>query len=127
MEADTLGLASALAMLGIYNVAELVELARAALLDTMIVVAVDQKNLEQRVAEAVIVHTAVAAERVSRLSQADARAATAEQRAMELERRCAEAEAKGPVSLSLQVHPQLWRGGQPGGVAKNLGQIRLCC
>jgi hypothetical protein len=53
----------------------------------------------------------VAAERVSRLSQANARAEAAELRVKELERQCAEAEAKRPVSLSLQIHPQLKRGG----------------
>ena len=53
----------------------------------------------------------MAAERVSRLSQANARAEAAELRVKELERQCAEAEAKRPVSLSLQIHPQLKRGG----------------
>ena len=53
----------------------------------------------------------MAAERVSRLSQANTRAAAAELRVKELERQCAEAEAKRPVSLSLQIHPQLKRGG----------------
>ena len=110
MDADTLGLASGLAMLGIYNVSDLVELARAGLLHEMIVHAAD-RQLEQHVTDAVIVHTSLAAERVSRLSQANARAEAAELRVSELERQCAEAEAKRPVSLSLQIHPQLKRGG----------------
>ena len=110
MDADTLGLASGLAMLGIYNVSDLVELARAGLLHEMIVHAAD-RQLEQHVTDAVIVHTSLAAERVSRLSQANARAEATELRVSELERQCAEAEAKRPVSLSLQIHPQLKRGG----------------
>ena len=111
MDADNLGLASGLAMLGIYMVSDLVELARAGLLHEMIVDAADRQNLEQRVIDAVSVHTSVAAKRVSRLSQANTRAAAAELRVKELERQCAEAEAKRPVSLSLQIHPQLKRGG----------------
>jgi hypothetical protein len=111
MEADTLGLASGLAMLGIYMVSDLVGLARAGVLHELIVNAADHQNLEQRATEAFHVHTSVAAERVSRLSQANARAEAAELRVKELERQCAEAEAKRPVSLSLQIHPQLKRGG----------------
>ena len=110
-DSDTLGLASGLAMLGIYMVSDLVELARAGVLHEMIVDAADHKNLEQHATEAVRVHTSVAAERVSRLSQVNARAEAAELRVKELERQCAEAEAKRPVSLSLQIHPQLKRGG----------------
>ena len=56
-----LGLASGLAMLGIYNVSDLVELARAGLLHEMIVDAAD-RQLEQHVTDAVIVHTSLAAE-----------------------------------------------------------------
>ena len=79
MDAETLGLASGLAMLGIYNVSDLVELARAGLLHEMIVDAAG-RQLEQHVTDAVIVHTSLAAERVSRLSQANARAEAAELR-----------------------------------------------
>ena len=57
MDADNLGLASGLAMLGIYMVSDLVELARAGLLHEMIVDAADRQNLEQRVTDAVSVHT----------------------------------------------------------------------
>ena len=110
MDAEALGLASGLAMLGIYMVSDLVGLARAGLLHELIVDAADHQNLEQHATEAVRLHTSVAAERVSRLSQANARAAAAELRVKELERQCAEAEAKRPVSLSLQIHPQLRRG-----------------
>ena len=111
MDADTLGLASGLAMLGIHMASDLVGLARAGVLHELIVDAADHRNLEQHATEAVRVHTSVAAERVSRLSQANARAEAAELRVKELERQCAEAEAKRPVSLSLQIHPQLQRGG----------------
>lgn len=45
------------------------------------------------------------------VSPRNARAEAAELRVKELERQCAEAEAKRPVSLSLQIHPQLQRGG----------------
>ena len=55
MDADTLGLASELAMLGIYNVSDLVEMARASLLHVMIVDAAD-RQLEQHVTDAVSVH-----------------------------------------------------------------------
>ena len=104
MDADTLGLASGLAMLGIYVVSDLVELARAGVLHELIVTAADHQNLEQHATEAVRVHTSVAAERVSRLSQANARAEAAELRVKEVERQCVEAEAKRPVSLSLHFH-----------------------
>ena len=52
MDSGTLGLASALAELGIYELADLVETARAGDLHEMIVVAVDQRQLEQRVEQA---------------------------------------------------------------------------
>ena len=53
MDADTQGLASALALLGVYNVADLVELARTGSLVEMILTAVEQQDLEQRATEAV--------------------------------------------------------------------------
>ena len=86
LDAETLGLASGLAMLGIYVVSDLVELARDGLLDEMIADAADRQNLEHRVTDAVSVHASVAAERASRLSQANARAEAAELRVKELER-----------------------------------------
>jgi len=46
MDADTQGLASALALLGIYNVADLVELARTGSLVEMILTAVEQQDLD---------------------------------------------------------------------------------
>jgi len=51
MNADTQGLASALALLGIYNVADLVELAHTGSLVEMILTAVEQQDLEQRATE----------------------------------------------------------------------------
>ena len=48
MDADTLGLASALALLGIHKLADLVELARTGSLVEMILTAVEQQDLEQR-------------------------------------------------------------------------------
>ena len=46
MDADTLGLATALSVLGIYGLADLVEMARANTLNDLIVTAVEQQNLE---------------------------------------------------------------------------------
>ena len=77
MDADTQGLASALALLGIYNVADLVELARTGSLVEMILTAVEQQDLEQRATEAVIGLRAAAEQRATRAAQAEARAVAA--------------------------------------------------
>ena len=61
--------------------------------------------------EAVSVQSAVADRHAAQLAQADERAAEAERRQAEAEERCAAAEARGPVRLSLQIHPQLRHGG----------------
>ena len=53
MDADTLGLATALSVLGIYGLADLVEMARANTLNEMILSAVELHDLEQHVAHAV--------------------------------------------------------------------------
>ena len=80
MDSGTLGLASALAELGIYELADLVEMARAGGLHEMIVhvVAIDQGQLEQRLEQAVRIHKLAADRRAALLSQAEARAAAAE-------------------------------------------------
>ena len=69
MDAHSQGLASALAELGISNLADLVNLARAGpgVLNEMILGAVEHHDLEQRVAEAVIVLAAAADRRSDRL------------------------------------------------------------
>ena len=110
MDADTLGLACALADMAIYKLADLVELAREGVLNELILTAVELQNLEQRAAEAVTLQSSLACRRAAQLSQADARAAEAERRQAEAEAKCAAAEARGPVALHLQVHPQLHRG-----------------
>ena len=53
MDADTLGLATALSVLGIYGLADLVEMARANTLNEMILSAVELHDLEQHAAHAV--------------------------------------------------------------------------
>ena len=67
MDAHSQGLASALAELGISNLADLVDLARAGVLNEMILGAVEHHDLEQRVTEAVIVLAAAADRRSDRL------------------------------------------------------------
>ena len=111
MDAETLGLASALADLGIYKLADLIEHARGGVLNELVLTAVEQQNLEQRAAEAVTLQSSVACRRAAQLAHADARAAEAERKQAEAEAKSAAAEAFGPVSLSLQIHPQLQRGG----------------
>ena len=106
MDATTQGLASALTVLGINNLADLVEIARSGVLEEMIVTAVEWQNLEQRVNEAVVVQTLVAERRAAQLAQAEERAAEAERRQAEAEAKSAAAEAAGPVRLSIQIHPQ---------------------
>jgi hypothetical protein len=105
MDADALGLASALAMLGIYTISDMVELARTGVLDEMVVHAADHQSLEQHVTEAVSVHSSVAERKVTELLQATTQAAAAEKRLTEVEKRCAKAEAQ------LQVQPQHQRCG----------------
>ena len=111
MDADILGLASALSLLGIYEVPVLVELARSGSLHELIVTEAEQRNLEQRVNEATIVHRLVADRRATQMAQAEERAAAAEWKQAEAEAKLAAATSCGPVSLSLQVHPQLRHGG----------------
>ena len=77
MDADTQGLASALALLGIYKVADLVELARIGSLVEMILTAAEQQHLEQRANEAVSGLLAAAEQRATRAAQAEARAVAA--------------------------------------------------
>ena len=77
MDADTQGLASALALLGIYNVADLVELAHTGSLVEMILTAVEQQDLEQRATEAVSGLRAAAEQRATHAAQAEARAVAA--------------------------------------------------
>ena len=77
MDADTQGLASALALLGIYNVADLMELARTGLLVELILTAVEQQDLEQRATEAVSGLRAAAEQRATHAAQAEARAVAA--------------------------------------------------
>ena len=74
MDADTQGLASALALLGIYNVADLVELAHTGSLVEMILTAVEQQDLEQRATEVVSGLRAAAEQRGTHAAQAEARA-----------------------------------------------------
>ena len=111
--ADTQGLAAALSLLGIYKVTDLIEMARSSVLHEMIVTAVEQDYLEQRVNEAVVLQTLVAERRAAQLAQAEERAAVAERKQAEAEAKLAASQACGRVSLSLQVHPlpQLRHGG----------------
>ena len=116
MDADTLGLACALADIAIYKPADLIELAREGVLNELVVTTAD--DLEQRAASAASVQSQVADRRAGALAQAEARAADADRRRKEAERkcsaaeeRCAAAEARGRVSLRLQIHPWLRRRG----------------
>ena len=102
MDSGTLGLASALAELGIYELADLVEMARAGDLHEMIVVAVDQGQLEQRVEQAVRIHKLAADRRAALLSQAEARAAAAERLQRQAEARHTSLPQK-PIMPSVQV------------------------
>ena len=77
MDADTQGLASALALLDIYNVADLVELAHTGSLVEMILTAVEQQDLEQRATEAVSGLRAAAEQRATHAAQAEARTVAA--------------------------------------------------
>ena len=60
MDAETLGLACALADLGIYKLADLIEHARGRVLNELVLTAVEQQNLKQRAAEAVTLQSSVA-------------------------------------------------------------------
>ena len=104
MDSGTLGLASALAELGIYELADLVEMARAGGLHEMIVhvVAIDQGQLEQRVEQAVRIHKLAADRRAALLSQAEARAAAAERLQRQAEARHTSLPQK-PIMPSVQV------------------------
>ena len=75
MDPGSRGLASALAWLGIHELADLVEMARAGNLHEMIIVAVDQGQLQQRVEQAMRILELAADRRAALLSQAEARAA----------------------------------------------------
>ena len=111
MDPSTLALSSALADLCIYNVTDLVALARGGVLHEMILHEADHRNREQRVSEAVDVHSSVAERRATQLAEAEARAADAERKLAEAEASCAAADARGgPIILSLRIHPQLQRG-----------------
>ena len=104
MDSGTLGLASALAELGIYELADLVEMARAGGLHEMIVhvVAIDQGQLEQRLEQAVRIHKLAADRRAALLSQAEARAAAAERLQRQAEARHTSLPQK-PIMPSVQV------------------------
>ena len=109
MDAHSQGLASALAELGISNLADLVDCARAGVLNEVILYAVEHRDLEQRVAEAVIVVAAAADRRSDRLARAEAQAEAAEMKHREVQARLCATEAAQPakvvqpVSLSLQI------------------------
>ena len=109
MDAHSQGLASALAELGISNLADLVDCARAGVLNEVILYAVEHRDLEQRVAEAVIVVAAAADRRSDRLARAEAQAEAAERKNREVQARLCATEAAQPakvvqpVSLSLQI------------------------
>jgi hypothetical protein len=111
--ADTQGLAAALFLLGIYKVTDLIEneMARSSVLHEMIVTAVEQDYLEQRVNGAGVLQTLVAERRATQRAQAEERAAVAERKQAEAEAKLAASQACGRVSLLLQVHPQLRHGG----------------
>ena len=108
MDADTQGLASALALLGIYNVADLVGMARCGALHEVILTAVEQHKLEQRVAEAKIVQSSVAVRRAAQLAQAVARATEAERRQAEAEAKSGECRSRGSwASQAFPSNPHL--------------------
>lgn len=102
MDPGSLGLASALAWLGIHELADLVEMARAGNLHEMIIVAVDQGQLQQRVEQAMRILELAADRRAALLSQAEARAAAAERLQRQAEARHASLPQQ-PTTLSVQV------------------------
>ena len=93
--ADTQGLAAALSLLGIYKVTDLIEMVRSSVLHEMIVTAVEQDYLEQRVNEAVVLQTLVAERRAAHRAQAEERAAVAERKQAEAEAKLAASQACG--------------------------------
>jgi hypothetical protein len=108
---STIGLASALAELGVYNLKGLVDCCRSGLLHDVVLVAYEHQDLAKRVDEAVRLHSLVDERRSAKLASAEARAAEADQRRLEAEARYAELSARHPVALSLQIHPHLRHGG----------------
>ena len=71
MDHDTLGLASALSLLGIFRIADLVEMAHSGALVEMLLTAVEQQHLEQRVDEAVRLLDEAAEQRAAQVAEAE--------------------------------------------------------
>eukprot|EP00966_Prymnesium_polylepis_P070858 1646424-Prymnesium_polylepis.2 len=83
MDANTLGLACALADIAIYKPADFIELAREGVLNELVVTTAG--DLERRAALAASVQSAVADRRAARVADAEAMAAEADRRRMEAE------------------------------------------